>query len=110
MLEVLRVQNPVKTNVMQFYEKLQQRGHTCLVFEKLNRNLVELLRDRESRPLSIYPEIQEPNETTHLRAFINLLTLLLQMDPELRITSAEALLLPIVSTRHMEEKLDTSLE
>ena len=43
------------------------------------------------------------------RAFVNLLKLLLQMDPELRITATEALQHPFVTMRHIDEELDTSL-
>ncbi|XP_019941017.1 homeodomain-interacting protein kinase 4-like [Paralichthys olivaceus] len=58
---------------------------------------------------TIYPEIQDPIEKMDRRAFINLLKLLLHMDPALRITSAAALQHPFVSMSHMEQELDTSL-
>ncbi|KAF0025189.1 hypothetical protein F2P81_022070 [Scophthalmus maximus] len=53
MLEVLSVLDPVKTNVVQYFERLKYRGHTCLAFEMLDRNLHQLLKDREYEPLSV---------------------------------------------------------
>ncbi|CAB1425681.1 unnamed protein product, partial [Pleuronectes platessa] len=52
-MEVLSVLDSVKTNVVHVYENLQQRGHTCLVFEKLDRSLDELLSDGHNMPLSV---------------------------------------------------------
>ncbi|XP_040002959.1 homeodomain-interacting protein kinase 1-like [Xiphias gladius] len=52
MLEVVSVLDPVKKNVVQFLEKFQHRGHTCLVFEMLDRSLHQLLKER-NMPLSL---------------------------------------------------------
>ncbi|XP_039979263.1 homeodomain-interacting protein kinase 1-like [Xiphias gladius] len=52
MLEVVSVLDPVKKNVVQFLEKFQHRGHTCLVFEMLDRSLHQLLVEL-NRPLSL---------------------------------------------------------
>ncbi|XP_019947547.2 homeodomain-interacting protein kinase 1-like isoform X2 [Paralichthys olivaceus] len=53
MMEVVSVLDPVKSNVVHFYEKVEQVGFTCLVFERLDRNLCELLEDREGKPLFV---------------------------------------------------------
>ncbi|XP_069380217.1 homeodomain-interacting protein kinase 1-like isoform X2 [Paralichthys olivaceus] len=53
MMEVVSVLDPVKSNVVHFYEKVEQVGRTCLVFERLDRNLDELLDDREGKPLLV---------------------------------------------------------
>ncbi|AWP16799.1 putative homeodomain-interacting protein kinase 2-like [Scophthalmus maximus] len=53
MLEVLSVLDPVKTSVVQYFEKFQHKGHICLAFEMLDRNLYQLLIDRQYKPLSL---------------------------------------------------------
>ncbi|XP_026161467.1 homeodomain-interacting protein kinase 2-like, partial [Mastacembelus armatus] len=53
MLEVVSVLDPVKTNVVQFFERFEYKGHTCLAFEMLDRNLCQLLKDRDYKPPSL---------------------------------------------------------
>ncbi|XP_034547463.1 homeodomain-interacting protein kinase 4-like [Notolabrus celidotus] len=53
MLEAIRCLDPVKTNVVHFLETFEHRGLTCLAFEKLDRNLFQLLMDRHENPLSL---------------------------------------------------------
>ncbi|XP_008299831.1 homeodomain-interacting protein kinase 1-like [Stegastes partitus] len=50
-LRKLRRVDPV--HVVRFYESLQHKGHTCLVFEMLDKNLLELLKERHGEPLSL---------------------------------------------------------
>ncbi|XP_039979246.1 homeodomain-interacting protein kinase 1-like [Xiphias gladius] len=53
MLEILSVLDPVKKNVVRFFEKFYHKGHTCLVFEMLDRCLYQLLEERDWKPLSL---------------------------------------------------------
>lgn len=53
MLEAVSVLDPVKTNVVQFFEQFTHKGHTCLVFEMLDRSLFQLLEERDWEPLSL---------------------------------------------------------
>ncbi|XP_034548404.1 homeodomain-interacting protein kinase 1-like isoform X1 [Notolabrus celidotus] len=53
MLEAIRCLDPIKTNVVHFLETFEHRGLTCLAFEKLDRNLFQLLMDRHENPLSL---------------------------------------------------------
>ncbi|XP_008301756.1 homeodomain-interacting protein kinase 1-like, partial [Stegastes partitus] len=51
-LRKLRCVDPI--HVVRFYERLQHKGHTCLVFEMLDKSLDELLRERHREPLSLH--------------------------------------------------------
>ncbi|XP_034541984.1 homeodomain-interacting protein kinase 1-like [Notolabrus celidotus] len=53
MLQAIRGLDPVKTNVVDFFETFEHRGLTCLAFEKLDRDLFQLLMDRHAKPLSL---------------------------------------------------------
>ncbi|XP_035469899.2 homeodomain-interacting protein kinase 3-like [Scophthalmus maximus] len=53
MLDVLSALDPVKTNVVHYFEQFTHKGHTCLAFEKLDRNLIQLFADRQYQPLSV---------------------------------------------------------
>ncbi|XP_044053186.1 homeodomain-interacting protein kinase 2-like [Siniperca chuatsi] len=53
MLEVVSVLDPVKKNVVQFFEKFEHEGHTCLAFEMLDGSLFQLFKDRHWKPLSL---------------------------------------------------------
>ncbi|XP_034562581.1 homeodomain-interacting protein kinase 1-like [Notolabrus celidotus] len=53
MLEAIRGLDPVKTNIVHFFETFEHRGLTCLAFEKLDRDLFQLLMDRHQNPLSL---------------------------------------------------------
>lgn len=53
MLEVVSVLDPVKKNVVQFLEHFEHKGHTCLVFEKLDRSLFQMFRDKHLKSLSL---------------------------------------------------------
>lgn len=53
MLDALRALDPVKKNVVHFFEKFQDQGHTCLVFEKLDMNLFTLLEQRQWEHLTL---------------------------------------------------------
>lgn len=52
MLEVISVLNPVEKNIVHFFEKFEFQGHTCLVFEMLDRNLYKMMMDRRGKRLS----------------------------------------------------------
>lgn len=52
MLEVLSVLDPVKKNVVQFFEMFEHKGHICLAFEMLDRSLLQLIKDRTFKSLS----------------------------------------------------------
>ncbi|XP_023249735.1 homeodomain-interacting protein kinase 1-like [Seriola lalandi dorsalis] len=52
MLEVVSILDPVKKNVVQFFEKFKHKEHTCLVFELLDKSLFQLFKERHWRPLS----------------------------------------------------------
>ncbi|TKS78953.1 Homeodomain-interacting protein kinase 2 [Collichthys lucidus] len=52
MLEVLSVLDPVKKNVVQFFEMFEHKGHICLAFEMLDRSLLQLIEDRNFKSLS----------------------------------------------------------
>ncbi|XP_071338588.1 homeodomain-interacting protein kinase 1-like [Trachinotus anak] len=52
MLEVVSVLDPVKKNVVQFFEKFKHKGRTCLVFELLDRSLFQLFSERHWKPLA----------------------------------------------------------
>ncbi|XP_072222410.1 homeodomain-interacting protein kinase 1-like [Leuresthes tenuis] len=51
MLNVISVLNPDLCNVVNFFERFQHMGQTCLVFEMLDRNLFELLQELDFEPL-----------------------------------------------------------
>ncbi|KAI3357471.1 hypothetical protein L3Q82_015511 [Scortum barcoo] len=53
MLETISVLNPDHTNVVKFFECFEHRGQTCLVFEMLDRNLYDVLEERQWKPLSL---------------------------------------------------------
>ncbi|XP_034546577.1 homeodomain-interacting protein kinase 2-like [Notolabrus celidotus] len=53
MLRAISALDPVKTNVVHFLETFEHRGLTCLAFENLDRNLFQLLMDRQGKPLSL---------------------------------------------------------
>lgn len=53
MLEIISVLNPDHTNVVKFFERFEHMGQTCLAFEMLDRNLYELLQERDWKPLSL---------------------------------------------------------
>ncbi|XP_018550397.1 homeodomain-interacting protein kinase 1 [Lates calcarifer] len=53
MLDVVSILDPVKNSVVQFFERFDHKGQTCLVFEKLDRSLFDLFVEREGRPLSL---------------------------------------------------------
>lgn len=52
-LKVLSVLDPVRTNVVQFFETFTHKEKTCLVFEMLDRDLFQLYVERNSEPLSL---------------------------------------------------------
>ncbi|XP_035485300.1 homeodomain-interacting protein kinase 1-like isoform X2 [Scophthalmus maximus] len=52
MLEAVSALDPVKKNVVRFLETFVVKEQTCLVFEVLDRNLYQLLRERQMKPLS----------------------------------------------------------
>ncbi|XP_039978855.1 homeodomain-interacting protein kinase 1-like [Xiphias gladius] len=41
-------------NVVHFFEQFQHKGHTCLVFEMLDRSLLQLLSEQQGTPLSLH--------------------------------------------------------
>lgn len=45
--------DPVKKNVVQFFDHFNHRGHTCLAFELLDKSLIQLLRESMMEPLSL---------------------------------------------------------
>ncbi|XP_018536411.2 homeodomain-interacting protein kinase 1 [Lates calcarifer] len=53
MLDVVRILDPVKKSMVQFFERFDHKGQTCLVFEKLDRSLFDFFVEREGRPLSL---------------------------------------------------------
>lgn len=53
MLEVLSILDPDKKNVVQFFEMFEHKGHTCLAFEMLDRSLIQLIKDRNLKSLSV---------------------------------------------------------
>ncbi|GAA6229675.1 homeodomain-interacting protein kinase 2-like [Lates japonicus] len=53
MLYVVSILDPVKKNIVQFYEMFEHKGQTCLVFEMLDRSLFQLFKEREGTPLSL---------------------------------------------------------
>lgn len=53
MLELVSVLDPVKKNVVQFLERFEHEGCSCLAFEMLDRSLFKLIKDRDSEPLSL---------------------------------------------------------
>uniref|UniRef100_A0A8P4GAA3 Protein kinase domain-containing protein n=1 Tax=Dicentrarchus labrax TaxID=13489 RepID=A0A8P4GAA3_DICLA len=53
MLEIIRVLNPDRTNVVKFFESFEHMGLTCLAFEMLDGSLYDLLLEREWKPLSL---------------------------------------------------------
>ncbi|XP_038586225.1 homeodomain-interacting protein kinase 1-like [Micropterus salmoides] len=53
MLEIISVLNPDHINVVKFFERFEHMGQTCLAFEMLDRNLYELLQERDWKPLSL---------------------------------------------------------
>uniref|UniRef100_A0A3B4T9I5 Protein kinase domain-containing protein n=1 Tax=Seriola dumerili TaxID=41447 RepID=A0A3B4T9I5_SERDU len=53
MLEIVSVLDPVKKNVVQFYEAFKFEEHTCLVFELLDRSLFQLCAEGNCEPLSL---------------------------------------------------------
>ncbi|KAI3372749.1 hypothetical protein L3Q82_023213, partial [Scortum barcoo] len=53
MLEIVSALDPVKNNVIQFFEVFEHRGLTCLAFELLDRSLFDHLVHRHFKPLSL---------------------------------------------------------
>ncbi|XP_044231449.1 homeodomain-interacting protein kinase 4-like isoform X1 [Thunnus albacares] len=53
MLEVVSVLDPVKKNIVWFFERFEHEGHTCLAFEMLDRSLYQLITERHRNPLSL---------------------------------------------------------
>ena len=51
MLKKIRGLNP--ENIVRLFEDFEHKGHTCLAFEMLDKNLHELLKDRRGNPLSV---------------------------------------------------------
>ncbi|XP_039979347.1 homeodomain-interacting protein kinase 1-like [Xiphias gladius] len=54
MLEAVSVLDPAMKNVVHFFEQFQHKGHTCLVFEMLDRSLLQLLSEQQGTPLSLH--------------------------------------------------------
>ncbi|KAK9524729.1 hypothetical protein VZT92_017098 [Zoarces viviparus] len=53
MLKAVAALDPVKANVAQFLENFQVDGQTCLVFEMLDRSLLQLFEETRRKPLSL---------------------------------------------------------
>lgn len=54
-LDILKkIQGLDPVHIVRFYENFNHKGHTCLVFETLDKNLDELLRERHGEPLSLH--------------------------------------------------------
>ena len=53
MLEVISVLNANRTNVVKVFERLEHLGKTCSALEMLDRNLCDLLTERDWKPLSV---------------------------------------------------------
>ena len=66
LLEAVYILDPVKTNVLQFLEQFDQKGHTCLVFEMLDMKKRE--RDREPLSLNETQPIAHQLKTIWLRS------------------------------------------
>ncbi|CAJ1053025.1 homeodomain-interacting protein kinase 1-like [Xyrichtys novacula] len=52
MLQMITL-HPVASNVVNLYESFEHKGQTCLAFEILDRDLIQLLGDRQYKPLSL---------------------------------------------------------
>ncbi|XP_069369920.1 homeodomain-interacting protein kinase 2-like isoform X2 [Paralichthys olivaceus] len=53
MLKAVSALDPTKSNVVDFIERFQDGGQTCLVFERLDMNLYQLLQQRRGHPLTL---------------------------------------------------------
>ncbi|CAJ1049281.1 homeodomain-interacting protein kinase 1-like [Xyrichtys novacula] len=53
MLQTIRALDPAGSNVVEFFEAFEHKGLTCLAFEMLDRDLFQLLMERQERPLSL---------------------------------------------------------
>ncbi|KAI3361988.1 hypothetical protein L3Q82_012338, partial [Scortum barcoo] len=53
MLQFVSTLDPVKNNIIQFFEVFEHRGLTCLAFELLGRSLFDHLVDRSLKPLPL---------------------------------------------------------
>lgn len=51
MLKRIRGLDPV--NIVRFFESFEHRGHICLAFEMLDKNLHEVLKERRGNSLSL---------------------------------------------------------
>lgn len=53
MLQLIGLLNPDRNNFVRFFEEFQFMGRTCLVFEILEKNLNDLIKERSNQPLSL---------------------------------------------------------
>lgn len=53
MLQLIGLLNPDRNNFVRFFEEFQYMGRTCLVFEILEKNLNDLIKERNNQPLSL---------------------------------------------------------
>ncbi|CAJ1057166.1 homeodomain-interacting protein kinase 1-like isoform X1 [Xyrichtys novacula] len=52
-LQTLRTLDADKSNIVQFFETFEHNGHTCLAFEMLDKNLLDLLNENDA-PFSLH--------------------------------------------------------
>uniref|UniRef100_A0A3Q1I6C2 Protein kinase domain-containing protein n=1 Tax=Anabas testudineus TaxID=64144 RepID=A0A3Q1I6C2_ANATE len=53
MLEAIRTLDPDKTNIVRFMESFQFQNLSCLVFEMLDRSLLDLIKERKGNPMNL---------------------------------------------------------
>ena len=54
MLNLIRGLDVDRTNMVRFYEEFQHMEKTCLVFERLDLSLFDLILQRDCQPLPLY--------------------------------------------------------
>ncbi|XP_074158269.1 homeodomain-interacting protein kinase 1-like [Sminthopsis crassicaudata] len=82
-LSLLNRDDADESNVVRFYECFQHQNHTCLVFEMLEQNLYDFLKQNKFRPLQlkyIRPILQQV--ATALRKLKNLGLIHTDLKPE----------------------------
>lgn len=52
MMEAVSILNPMEKNIIMFLDMFHIHGHTCLAFEMLDRDLYQLMMDRQWKQLS----------------------------------------------------------
>ncbi|XP_008323260.1 homeodomain-interacting protein kinase 1-like isoform X2 [Cynoglossus semilaevis] len=71
-LRKLKSLDPVRSNLVHWYQIFTDRGHICLEFEHLDKSLFDFMRERKFQPLplkDIRPIVQQlANALNHLKA------------------------------------------